>query len=111
MKIGTRKVGEVVILDLEGKILIGDGCQELRDAVCKALDEGHNKILLNLVGVPYMDSTGLGEVIRNYKTVMDKGGKLKLLSLTSRMKDLMSMTKLLTVFEVFEVEQEALASF
>jgi len=111
MKIASRKVGDVVILDLEGKILIGDGCQELRDAICAALDGGNNKILLNLSGVSYMDSTGLGEVIRNYKTVIDKGGKLKLLNLTSRIRDLMSMTKLLTVFEVFEAEQEALKSF
>lgn len=111
MKIASRKVGDVVILDLEGKILIGDGCQELRDAICAALDGGNNKILLNLSGVSYMDSTGLGEVIRNYKTVIDKGGKLKLLNLTSRIRDLMSMTKLLTVFEVFESEQEALKSF
>ncbi len=111
MKIATRKVGDVVVLDLEGKILIGDGCQEMRDAICSSLDAGNNKILLNLSGVSYMDSTGLGEVIRNYKTVIDKGGKLKLLNLTSRIRDLMSMTKLLTVFEVFESEQEALKSF
>lgn len=111
MKIATRKAGDVVVLDLEGKILIGDGCQELRDSICKTLDEGSKKILLNLAGVSYMDSTGLGEVIRNYKTVIDKGGKLKLLSLTARIKDLMAMTKLLTVFEVFESEQEALASY
>lgn len=111
MKIATRKVGEIAILDLEGKILIGDGCQELRDAICAALDGGTNRILLNLSGVSYMDSTGLGEVIRNYKTVIDKGGKLKLLNLTSRIRDLMSMTKLLTVFEVFENEPEALKSF
>ena len=111
MKIATRKVGNVTILDLEGKILIGDGCQEMRDAICAALDGGNNKILLNLAGVSYMDSTGLGEVIRNFKTVIDKGGKLKLLSLTSRIRDLMSMTKLLTVFEVFDSEQEALKSF
>lgn len=111
MKISIRNVGGVVVLDLEGKILIGDGCQELRDAICKTLDEGKQKILLNLAGVSYMDSTGLGEVIRNYKTVIDKGGKLKLLSLTARIRDLMAMTKLLTVFEVFESEQEAVASF
>lgn len=111
MKISIRNVGGVVVLDLEGKILIGDGCQELRDAICKTLDEGKQKILLNLAGVSYMDSTGLGEVIRNYKTVIDKGGKLKLLSLTARIRDLMAMTKLLTVFEVFESEPEAVASF
>lgn len=111
MKISTRNVGGVVVLDLEGKILIGDGCQELRDAICKTLDEGKQKILLNLAGVSYMDSTGLGEVIRNYKTVIDKGGKLKLLNLTARIRDLMAMTKLLTVFEVFESEPEAVASF
>ena len=83
----------------------------MRDSICAALDSGNNKILLNLAGVSYMDSTGLGEVIRNFKTVIDKGGKLKLLNLTSRIRDLMSMTKLLTVFEVFDSEQEALKSF
>jgi anti-sigma B factor antagonist len=111
MKIVERQVGDVTILDLHGKILIGEGDDALRDAVTKLVDSGKLKLLLNLADVPYVDSAGLGEIVRCYTTVSKKGGKLKLLNLTKKIQDLLSITKLLTVFETFENEAEAVKSF
>ncbi len=111
MKIVERQVQDVTILDLHGKILIGEGDEALRDAVNKAVDAGKTKLLLNLADVPYVDSAGLGEIVRCYTTVSRKGGKLKLINLTKKIQDLLSITKLLTVFEVFEAEDEAVRSF
>jgi anti-sigma B factor antagonist len=111
MKIVERQVGDVTILDLHGKILIGEGDDALRDAVTKLVDSGKLKLLLNLADVPYVDSAGLGEIVRCYTTVSKKGGKLKLLNLTKKIQDLLSITKLLTVFETFENESEAVKSF
>jgi anti-sigma B factor antagonist len=111
MKIVERSVGDAVILDLHGKILIGEGDDALREAVNKLVDSGKTKILLNLADVPYVDSAGLGEIVRCYTTVSKKGGKLKLLNLTKKIQDLLSITKLLTVFETFESEPEAIKSF
>lgn len=111
MKIVERLVGDVVILDLQGKILIGEGDDQLREAVTKLADSGKMKILLNLAEVPYVDSAGLGEVVRCYTTVSRKGGKLKLLNLTKKIQDLLAITKLLTVFETYENEEEAINSF
>ena len=111
MKIVERQVGDVIILDLHGKILIGEGDDALREAVTKLVDSGKTKLLLNLADVPYVDSAGLGEIVRCYTTVSKKGGKLKLLNLTKKIQDLLSITKLLTVFETFESESEATKSF
>ena len=111
MKIVERLVGDVVILDLQGKILIGEGDDQLREAVTKLADSGKTKILLNLAEVPYVDSAGLGEVVRCYTTVSRKGGKLKLLNLTKKIQDLLAITKLLTVFETYDSEDEAVRSF
>ena len=111
MKIVERQVGDVVILDLHGKILIGEGDDALREAVNKLVDSGKTKILLNLADVPYVDSAGLGEIVRTYTTVSRKGGKLKLLNLTKKIQDLLSITKLLTVFETYESEGEAVRSY
>jgi anti-sigma B factor antagonist len=111
MKIVERQVGDVVILDLHGKILIGEGDDALREAVTKLAEAGKTKILLNLADVPYVDSAGLGEIVRTYTTVSRKGGKLKLLNLTRKIQDLLSITKLLTVFETYESEDEAVRSF
>jgi anti-sigma B factor antagonist len=111
MKIVERQVGDVVILDLHGKILIGEGDDALREAVTKLADSGKTKILLNLAEVPYVDSAGLGEIVRTYTTVSRKGGKLKLLNLTKKIEDLLSITKLLTVFETYESEDEAVSSY
>jgi anti-sigma B factor antagonist len=111
MKIVERQVEDVVILDLHGKILIGEGDDALREAVTKLSDSGKTKILLNLAEVPYVDSAGLGEIVRTYTTVSRKGGKLKLLNLTKKIEDLLSITKLLTVFETYEDESEAINSY
>ncbi len=111
MKIVEREVGDVTILDLKGKILIGEGDDALREAVTRLTDAGKTKLLLNLAEVPYVDSAGLGEIVRCYTTVSRKGGRLKLISLTKKIQDLLAITKLLTVFETYENEQDAIKSF
>lgn len=111
MKITERQVKDVTILDLEGKILIGEGDDALREAVTRVVDSGKSKVILNLAEVPYVDSAGLGEIVRCYTTVSRKNGRLKLLNLTKKIRDLLSITKLLTVFETFEDEAEAVNSF
>ena len=111
MKIQERTVEDVTILDMEGKLLIGEGDEQLREKVNGLVEGGKTKILLNLGEVPYMDSAGLGEVVRCYTTVSRKSGTLKLLNLTKRLEDLLSITKLLTVFETYDSEAEAVKSF
>ncbi len=111
MEIEERANGGVMILDLKGKLTIGEGDELLKDKVNSLIQQGHQKLLLNLEGVPYVDSAGLGEIVRTYTTVSRQGGKLKLLNLTKRIEDLLAITKLLTVFETFESEQEAVKSF
>ena len=111
MQIEQRATGDVVILDLKGKITLGEGDELLKDKVNSLLNQGHKKIVLNLAQVPYIDSAGLGEIVRTYTTVSRQGGSLKLLSLTKRITDLLSITKLLTVFETFDSEQDAVGSF
>jgi anti-sigma B factor antagonist len=101
----------VVLLDLKGKITLGEGDELLKDKVNSLVNQGHKKIILNLADVPYIDSAGLGEVVRTYTTVSRQGGSLKLLNLTKRITDLLSITKLLTVFETFDSENEAVRSF
>ncbi len=111
MEIEERDNGGVKILDLKGKLTIGEGDELLKDKVNSLIQQGYQKLLLNLEGVPYVDSAGLGEIVRTYTTVSRQGGKLKLLNLTKRIEDLLAITKLLTVFETFESEQEAVKSF
>jgi anti-sigma B factor antagonist len=111
MQIEERMVGDVVMLDLKGKITLGEGDELLKDKVNSLVNQGHKKIVLNLAEVPYIDSAGLGEVVRTYTTVSRQGGSLKLLNLTKRITDLLSITKLLTVFETFDSENEAVRSF
>jgi anti-sigma B factor antagonist len=111
MQIEERTVGDVVVLDLKGRITLGDGDELLKDKVNSLVNQGRKKILLNLAGVPYVDSAGLGEIVRTYTTVSRQGGSLKLLNLTKRITDLLSITKLLTVFETFDSENEAVQSF
>jgi len=111
MQIEERAVGEVTILDLKGKMTLGEGDELLKEKINSLVQKGHKKLILNLEGVPYIDSAGLGEIVRTYTTVSRQGGKLKLLNLTKRITDLLSITKLLTVFETFESEQEAVRSF
>ena len=111
MQIEERVVGDVTILDLKGKITLGEGDEALKDKINSLVHQNKKHILLNLEGVPYIDSAGLGEVVRTYTTVSRQGGQLKLVNLTKRITDLLSITKLLTVFETFDSEQEALKSF
>ena len=111
MQIDQRSSGDVVILDLKGKITLGEGDELLKDKVNSLVNQGHKKIVLNLAGVPYIDSAGLGEIVRTYTTVSRQGGSLKLLNLTKRITDLLSITKLLTVFETFDSENDAVRSF
>jgi anti-sigma B factor antagonist len=111
MQIDQRAVGDVTVLDIKGKITLGEGDEQLKDKVNSLMNQGHKKILLNLEGVPYIDSAGLGEIVRTYTTVSRQGGSLKLLNLTKRITDLLSITKLLTVFETFDSESDAVRSF
>ena len=111
MTIRERRLDGVVILDLTGRITIGDGSLILRKHIQSLLDENQNQLLLNLAEVDYIDSSGLGEVVRSYTTVQTAGGNLKLLNLTRKVRDLMQITKLLTVLDVFDRESEALKSF
>ena len=111
MQIEERGVGDVVVLDLKGKITLGEGDELLKDKVNSLVNQGHKKIVLNLADVPYIDSAGLGEVVRTYTTVSRQGGSLKLLNLTKRIEDLLSITKLLTVFDTFDSEAEAIKSY
>jgi len=111
LSIKKRQAGDVAILDLDGEIRIGDSATALRSAIRELVAAGNQKILLNLAGVRYIDSSGIGELIANYTTCGRNGGKLKLLSLTDRVQDLLVITKLLTVFDVYENEAEALNSF
>ena len=111
MQISERAVGDVMLVDLKGKITLGEGDELLKDKVNSLINQGQRKIVLNLAEVPYLDSAGLGEVVRAYTTVSRQGGALKLLNLTKRISDLLAITKLLTVFETFDSEAEAVRSF
>jgi anti-sigma B factor antagonist len=111
MQIDQRAVGDVVVLDLKGRVTLGEGDELLKDKVNSLINQGQKKVVLNLAEVPYIDSAGLGEIVRTYTTVSRQGGSLKLLNLTKRITDLLSITKLLTVFETFESENDAVRSF
>lgn len=111
LNINERQAGDVTVLDLSGKITIGEASVELRNKVRALLEGGKKKILLNLAGVGYVDSSGIGEFVSSFHAVNKEQGELKLLNLTQKIQDLLAITKLLTVFDVFENEAEALNSF
>jgi anti-sigma B factor antagonist len=111
MHIHERSVGDVTIIDVNGRMTLGEGQELLRDKVNSLIQQGQKKLVLNLAEVPYIDSAGLGEIVRTYTTVSRQGGALKLLSLTKRIQDLLAITKLLTVFETFDTEADAVGSF
>ena len=111
MVIEERVIGDITVLDLKGKMTLGEGDELLKDKINSLIHQGQKKLLLNLEGGPYIDSAGLGEIVRTYTTVSRQGGNLKLVNLTKRITDLLSITKLLTVFETFDNEPEALKSF
>jgi len=111
MTITERKSGDVTVLDVEGKILLGEGDVQLKRKIDELIERNETKLLLNLANVPYMDSGGLGEIVRSYTTVKRAGGDLKLLNATKRISDLLTITKLITVFEIFEDEAAAVKSY
>ena len=111
MEIAERSSGDVKILDLHGKLTIGDGDELLKDKINSLVQQGHTKIVLNLGDVPYVDSAGLGQMVSSFRTVTRSGGSLRLLNLTARIREVLTITKLLTVFDTYESESEALASF
>lgn len=111
LSIKERAAGDITILDMDGKITIGEGSVALRGTIRRLLEEGKKKILLNLGGVGYIDSSGIGELVSSFTSINKEQGQLKLLSLTNKLKDLLGITKLLTVFDVYENESDALSSF
>ena len=111
LNINERQAGDVTVLDMSGKITIGEGSVALRTAIRRVLEEGKRRILLNLAGVSYIDSSGIGELVSSYTAIGKDGGQLKLLNLTQKIQDLLTITKLLTVFDVYENEADALNSY
>jgi anti-sigma B factor antagonist len=111
MQIEERPLGDIVVLDLKGKMTLGEGDELLKDKINSLVHQGRRKVVLNLEGVPYIDSAGLGEIVRTYTTISRQGGSMKLLNLTKRITDLLSITKLLTVFETYDNEADAVRSF
>jgi anti-sigma B factor antagonist len=111
LKMQTKEVGGVIIINLSGQITLGDASASLREEVRDQLGHGFNKIVLNLGEVTYIDSAGLGELTGSFMSVKNRGGALKLLHLTKRVHDLMQITKLYTVFDVYDDEKQAVASF
>jgi len=111
VKLTTRKVGDVTVIDATGRITLGEGSSTFRDTIKEMTVAGNKKILLNLADVTYIDSSGIGELVSGFTTVSNAGGNLKLLNLTKRIHDLLQITKLYTIFEVFDDEAKGLASF
>ena len=111
MKATVRQVDSVTVVDVSGRITLGEACKELRDVIRGELGKGHKNILLNLADVTYIDSSGIGELVSAYTAVSNQGGKLKLLNLTKKVHDLLQITKLYTVFDVHDDEAKAVSSF
>lgn len=111
VKLTTRQVGEVTVVDAVGRITLGEGASTFRDTLRDLAGSGKKKLLLNLAEVSYIDSSGIGEMVSGFTTVTNVGGQVKLLNLTKRVKDLLQITKLYTVFEVFDDEAAAVRSF
>jgi anti-sigma B factor antagonist len=111
MKVSARQREGVTVLDIEGKITIGSGDLELRNAVQKAVSDGANKILINLGKVTTIDSSGVGELVSSYTTAAGRSAKLKLVNLPPKVQDVLTITQLITVFDTFDTEDEAIRSF
>jgi anti-sigma B factor antagonist len=111
MQIEERVVDDVTILDLKGKMTLGEGDELLKDKIGSLVSQGRKKILLNLEAVPYIDSAGLGEIVRTYTSISRQGGRLKLLNVSKRIQDLLVITKLITIFDSYDGEAEAVKSF
>lgn len=111
VKLTTRQVGDVTVIDAVGRITLGEGSSIFRDTLKDLTAKGSKKLLLNLGEVTYIDSSGIGEMVSGFTSVTNQGGQLKLLNLTKRVKDLLQITKLYTVFEVFDDEAAAVRSY
>ena len=111
MNIEVRKIGDVQVLDWKGKITLGEETMAIRNKVRDIVNSGGKKLVLNLAEVPYIDSSGVGELVSTFTTVTNAGGQLKLLNLTKKIHELLAITKLLTVFDVYDNEQKAISSF
>src|SRR4051812_39645629 len=111
VKLTTRQVGDVTVIDASGRITLGEGSSTFRDSIKDLTAKGNKKLLLNLADVSYIDNSGIGEMVSGFTSVTNQGGQLKLLNLTKRVKDLLQITKLYTVFEVFDDEAAAVRSF
>jgi anti-sigma B factor antagonist len=111
LKISVRQVGDVSIVDLAGRVTLGEASGTLRDTIKDLLSKDHKNILLNLAEVSYIDSSGLGELVGGFATVSNRGGRLKLLNMQKRVHELMQITKLYSVFEIYNDEAEAVRSF
>jgi anti-sigma B factor antagonist len=110
-KLSPRQVGDVIVVDVSGRITLGEGSSNLREGIRGLVTQGNKKILLNLGDVSYIDSSGIGELVSGFTSVTNQGGQLKLLNLTKRVRDLLQITKLYTVFEVYDEEAAAVRSF
>jgi len=112
MQITERAIGDVTVVDVSGKVTLGDGGDTMmKDKLRSLIQQGRRKVLLNLADVSYVDSAGLGAIVQSYATVTNQGGALKLVHVTKRIKDLLAITKLITVFETYDNEAEAVTSF
>jgi anti-sigma B factor antagonist len=111
MKFNTRQNGDVTILDLGGRITIGSGEEALRNATQEILNNGAKKVVINMGGVTMIDSSGIGELVSAYTTATNRGAKLKLANLPAKVSDILTITQLITVFDVFDSEAEAVQSF
>ena len=111
VKLETRQVGDVTVIDASGRITLGEGSSVFRDQIRSLVANGQNKVLINMAGITYIDSSGIGELVSGLTTVTNSGGRLKLLNLGRRVQDLLQITKLYTVFETFDDEAAAIRSF
>jgi|JI10StandDraft_1071094.scaffolds.fasta_scaffold67581_2 anti-sigma B factor antagonist len=111
MKIAERQSGDITILDVQGKLLLGEGDEIFREAVKRVVEGGRLNLVINMAEVPYVDSSGISELVRTYVTLGKRGGRMTLVSLTRRVHELLSVTRLLTVFEAFDSEEEAVDSY
>lgn len=111
VKLTSRQVGDVTVIDAAGRITLGEGASAFRDTIREYAGKGNKKLLLNLSDVSYIDSSGIGEMVSGFTTVTNNGGQLKLVGLSKRIKDLLQITKLYTVFDVYDDEAQAVRSF
>jgi anti-sigma B factor antagonist len=111
MKATIRQVDSVVVIDISGRITLGEGCAQLRELIRDQLTKGNKNVLLNLADVTYIDSSGIGELVSAFTAVSNQGGQLKLLNLTKKVHDLLQITKLYTVFDIHDDEAKAISSF